>query len=317
MISAVTAACLLALPPLFLLSAFFSSSETVLFSLTPLALKRLGERSPRVARRIEEWLRDPGQVLSAILAGNTLANFAVASAGYVALRGIAPAWAEVLSVPLWTVLLLFLGEIGPKQYALRHAEAMAPACVRALLFFMPLVRPFSVLMVAASRVFKDLLSRERRALTDEELETVIESAAMSGVLDREEASMVKGVMRLPDLYAVNEMTPRVKMRGVRAEWPKEEQLAAARASEYPFVPVYRDDMDHVEAFLNSETGAVEPPLCVSEHDGLDDILVLFMKTGRKIALVKDRWGGTAGLITRGDVLELIVKPVEEDEEDGK
>ena len=129
--------------------------------------------------------------------------------------------------------------------------------------------------------------------------------------------MVKGVMRLPDLYAVNEMTPRVKMRGVRAEWPKEEQLAAARASEYPFVPVYRDDMDHVEAFLNSETGVAEPPLCVSEHDGLDDVLVLFMKTGRKIALVKDRWGGTAGLITRGDVLELIVKPVEEDEEDGK
>ena len=42
-----------------------------------------------------------------------------------------------------------------------------------------------------------------------------------------------------------------------------------------------------------------------------------MKTGRKIALVTDRWGGTAGVITRGDILELIVKPVVDDEEDGR
>ena len=57
------------------------------------------------------------------------------------------------------------------------------------------------------------------------------------------------------------------------------------------------------------------PLRVSEHQGLDDLLVLFMKTGRRIALVEDRWGGTAGIITRGDILELIVKPVIDDEED--
>ena len=310
----VSAVCFLLLAPLFVLSAFFSSSETVLFSLTPLAVKKLGEKSPSVARRIEEWKRDPSKVLSAILAGNTLVNFAIASAGYVALRGIAPEWAEILSVPLWTVLLLFFGEIGPKQYALRHAEALAPTCVRALVMTMPVMRPFSILMVAGSMVFKDLLSRERRALTDDELAAVIESAALSGVLDREEASMVKGVMRLPDLYAMNEMTPRVNMRGVRAEWSHEEQLAVARTMDFPFVPVYRGDMDHVEAFLNVAKGTSEKPLCVSEHDGLDDILVLFMKTGRRIALVRDRWGGTAGLITRGDILELIVKPVEEDDE---
>ena len=310
----VSALCFILLAPLFALSAFFSSSETVLFSLTPLAVKKLGAKKPAIARRIEEWKAEPSKVLSAILAGNTLVNFAIASIGYIALRGVAPSWAEVLSIPLWTILLLFLGEIGPKQYALRHAEALAPVCVRTLVAVMPIMRPFSALMVAGSMVFKDLLSRERRALTDDELSAVIESAAQTGVLDREEASMVKGVMRLPDLYAMNEMTPRVRMQGVRAEWTSEEQLAAARELDFPFVPVYRGDMDHVEAFLNVAKKTTEPPLCVSEHDGLDDILVLFMKTGRRIALVKDRWGGTAGLITRGDILELIVKPVEEDEE---
>ena len=86
-------------------------------------------------------------------------------------------------------------------------------------------------------------------------------------------------------------------------------------------------MDHIEGFLDTErlmadpsrdvAAATEDPLRVSEHQGLDDLLVLFMRTGRRIALVEDRWGGTAGVITRGDILELIVRPVLDDEEDGQ
>ena len=137
--------------------------------------------------------------------------------------------------------------------------------------------------------------------------------------------MVEGVIRLPDLYALNEMTPRVRLVGVEATLPDAEKIARAEASEYPYLPVYRGDMDHVEGFLDTErlladparrvADATERPLRVSEHEGLDDLLVTFMKTGRKIALVTDRWGGTAGVITRGDILELIVKPVVDDDEE--
>ena len=210
----------------------------------------------------------------------------------------------------------------------RHAERLAPACARALKACLVLLAPFSRLMVAGSRVFGNLLTRERRALSDDEMRTVVESAAASGELDREEASMVEGVMRLPDLYALNEMTPRVRLVGVEATLPDAEKIARAEASEYPYLPVYRGDMDHVEGFLDTErllsdparrvSDATERPLRVPEHEGLDDLLVTFMKTGRKIALVTDRWGGTAGVITRGDILELIVKPVvDDDEEDGR
>jgi len=225
---------------------------------------------------------------------------------------------------LFTLLLLIFGEIVPKQFALRHAERLAPGCTRALKVCLVLLTPFSRLMVAGSRVFGNLLTRERRALSDDEMRTIVESAAASGELDREEASMVEGVMRLPDLYALNEMTPRVHLVGVETSLSDAEKIAVAEASDYPFLPVYRGDMDHVEGFLDTErlladparrvSDAVERPLRVSEHEGLDDLLVLFMKTGRKIALVTDRWGGTAGVITRGDILELIVKPVVEDEE---
>ena len=315
---------ILALFVLFLFSAFFSASETVLFSLTPLQVRRLKDRRPAVGARIATWLEEPSRVLSTILAGNTLVNFAIAGFGYLLLERTAPGYAEVVSVPLYTLLLLFFGEIVPKQFALRHAERLAPWCARALNVFLFALTPFSRLMVAGSRVFGNLLTRERRALSDDEVRTVVESAAASGELDSEEASMVEGVMRLPDLYALNEMTPRVHLVGVEASSPDAEKVAAAVASDYPYLPIYRGDMDHVEGFLDTERlradparrvcDAVEQPLRVSEHEGLDDLLVKFMKTGRKIALVTDRWGGTAGVITRGDILELIVKPVVDDEE---
>ncbi|MBO7687003.1 MAG: HlyC/CorC family transporter [Kiritimatiellae bacterium] len=312
---------------LFLFSAFFSASETVLFSLTPLQVRRLKDRRPSAGSRIAGWLENPSRVLSTILAGNTFVNFAIAGLGYLLLEQTVPVYADVVSVPLYTLLLLVFGEILPKQLALRHAERLAPWCARALNVFLFALAPFSRLMVIGSSVFENLLTRERRALSDDEMRTIIESAAASGELDSEEASMVEGVMRLPDLYALNEMTPRVHLVGVEASLPDAEKVAAAEASDYPFLPVYRGDMDHVEGFLDTERlladparrvrDAVERPLRVSEHEGLDDLLVKFMKTGRKIALVTDRWGGTAGIITRGDILELIVKPVvDEDEEEG-
>ena len=296
---------------LFILSAFFSSAETVLFSLTPRQLQVLERTKPSVARRIGSWQKEPARILSTILAGNTLVNFAIASIGYMLMLRFVETGTAAVSVATFTLLLLVFGEIMPKQYAMRHAERMAAFCVRLLLFWRIVLKPFSALMVAGSRVFGDLLT--------------LESAAATGELDREEASMVEGIMRLPDLYALNEMTPRVRLKGVEATLSDAEKVRLAEELDYPFLPVYRNDMDHIEGFLDTErlmsdparnvSAAIDEPLRVSEHQGLDDLLVLFMKTGRRIALVEDRWGGTAGIITRGDILELIVKPVIDDEED--
>lgn len=313
-----------ALLPLFALSAFFSSSETVLFSLTPLQLRHLSQKKHSIVESLRAWRKDPSQVLSTILAGNTLVNFAIATFGYFIFDFFfSPAIAAAATVPVFTLLLLVLGEIVPKQYAMRNAERLAPICVRLLKFWMLALKPLALIMAAGSSIFKDLLVRERRALTDDELRAVIEGAKDDGVLDSEEASMVRGVMRLPDLYALNEMTPRIRLIGVEASEPDEKKFEIAEKSEYPYLPVYEKDMDHITGFLDVEDFINDPsrraatwiqePLKVSEHDGLDDILVLFVKTGRRIALVEDRWGGTAGIITRGDILELIVKPVEDDE----
>ena len=165
---------------LFALSAFFSASETVLFSLTPLQLRRISEKSPAVGSRISGWLADPSRILSTILAGNTLVNFAIATCGYLALRSVAPGCAEPVSVVVFTLLLLVFGEIVPKQYSMRKAEMLAPFVTRALGMWYVALWPASRVMALSSRAFKDLLQRERRALSDDELRAVVQSVAASG-----------------------------------------------------------------------------------------------------------------------------------------
>lgn len=304
---------------LFVLSAFFSASETVLFSLTPLQVRRISDHNAGLGHTISAWLVDPARALSTILAGNTLVNFAIASFGYLLFEQLLPSYAEAVSVPLFTVLLLLFGEIAPKQFAMRNAERLAPFCVRALSFWTVALAPFAHLMAAGTRVFRNLLSRERRALSDDELRAVVDSAAASGVLDSEEASMVDGILRLSELSASDEMTPRVDIVGVEASMPRAEKVRLVLASPYPFLPVYRKTPDAIEGFLNVQklildpdhdlAAATEDALFVPENVGLDDLLVTFRRSGRRIAVVLDEYGGTAGLITRGDILELITEPV--------
>ena len=314
-------ALLIALAVLFALSAFFSASETVLFSLSPLQLRRISAKRPAVGSRISGWLADPSRILSTILAGNTLVNFAIATCGYLVFFRVAPHYAETASVVVFTLLLLLFGEIVPKQFAMRNAELLAPAVTRTLEFWYVALWPASRVMALSSRVFKDLLQRERRALSDDELRAVVESVAASGGIDEEEASMVKGVLRLSGLHASDEMTPRVDMIAVEESESDGAKVRKALAAPYPFIPVYRKTPDAIVGFIDVKRLALDPAhnprnamddaLFVPENVELDDLLVTFQRERRRIAVVLDEYGGTAGIITRGDILELIADPVDD------
>lgn len=322
MITALLAASILALMAL---SAFFSSAETVLFSLAPVQLNRLRERRPATAESLQRKLDDPARTLSAILAGNTLVNFAIAALGYRLVSMHMQRGAAGASVALFTLLLLVFGEIAPKQFGMRNAERLAPAYDKALDVFIFVLSPACRLMVRWSRVFRDFLKRERRALSDDDLRAVMATAAAGGVLDREEEWMVDGILALPHLHAADEMTPRVDLEGIDMLDAQEVRKAAAFATRHKFLPVWRKTPDSVEGMLNVEkflldpahdlAAATEDALFVPENAALSDILVTFLRSGRRIACVLDEYGGTAGVITRGDILEIVADPVEEAEEE--
>lgn len=292
---------------LFLLSAFFSSSETVLFSLTGAQRTRIRAKSTRADARIGKCLDDKAILFSTLLVGNTFVNFAISTIGYRLFRAHIPcgAW---LAVPVMTVLLLIFGEVTPKRLALRYAEEIAPMCAALLLFWRGILSPFSHVLRFTSRAFAPALERERRALSDGEFVSVLESAAERGDVSAADAEMVEGVLRLSELYANDEMTPRVDIEGYDIDYDEATRAKTLASAKHRYLPVYRRTPDAIEGVVDKATGKIDDALFVPETVTLDDLLLTFAKSGKPLAVVLDEYGGTAGIISPNDVLELIVGP---------
>ncbi len=290
------------------LSAFFSGSETILFSLNSVQRQRIKTKNPENDAVIGKCLGDSAVLLSTLLVGNTFVNFAVATLGYKAFTAWSPETGGFVSVPVMTAVLLVFGEIMPKQIALRRAESLAPACARLLLFWRMVLTPFNVVLRALSRAYAGALERERRALSDSELISYLDAAAERGEFSSEDAEMVEGVLRLSELHANDEMTPRVDMETYDLDLDGKARAEALSKCRHRHLPVIRRTPDAVEGVYDAKTGETEDALFVPETVTLDDLLVTFRRSGKPLAVVLDEYGGTAGIITPKDILELIFGP---------
>ena len=300
-------AALLTLSVLFILSAFFSGAETILFSLTDAQRARIRARDPKADRLIAKAVGDSAMLLSTLLVGNNIVNFAIATLGYELFVEAFPSWGGFAAVPAMTAFLLVFGEITPKRLALRYAERLAAPCARLMRFWRALLTPFNLAFRFSARAFSESLVRERRALSDAELVSVLESAAESGEFSADDAEMIEGVLRLSETHANDEMTPRVDIIGIDSTV---EPPAARKppASGHRFLPVFRRTPDAIEGVYDARTGKVEDPLFVPEQMTLDDLLVVLRKSGRSLAVVTDEYGGTAGIITLNDIMEIVLGP---------
>jgi len=296
-----------ALIVLVLLSAFFSSAETVLFSLTGAQRARIKAKSPRSDRHIARCLSDKAVLFSTLLVGNTFVNFAIATIGYWLFSRLRPGggW---MAVPVMTVVLLVFGEITPKRLALRYTELFAPPVAALLRFWRVVLSPFNAVLRWMSQAYSPALARERRALSDDELVSVMESAAESGDIAAADADMIEGVLRLSELCANDEMTPRVDIYGYDLDRDAEFRADVLAKARHRHLPVYFRTPDAIRGVIDRDTGDIDDALFVPETVTLDDLLVTFAKSRKPLAVVLDEYGGTAGIITPDDILELILGP---------
>lgn len=306
-------------------SAFFSGSETALFSLSAEQLQSLGKNGVR-GRRLVDLLKQPTHLLSTLLIGNTLVNVVIATLGYRIIDSFPSLgrYSALVAVPAMTILLLIFGEVAPKRTAVAHAEDFALRVATPLHFFSRVFAPLRFCLEFFSGRMKRHLRPERRALTDDELLTAVEVGAEQGVLDQDERSMLDGIFRLDEMTASDVMTPRVDFEGIDLDLSPVERLDIARKTDYHYLPVYRGTPDAIEGFLDVAAFLLDPshnfnealdfPLFVPETAALDDLLVALQRNRRHVACVMDEYGGTAGLITRSDILEVFADlPLDPDE----
>jgi putative hemolysin len=303
-------------------SGFFSSSETALFSLDPHEVNRLEETDPVTAQRLRSLLEHPTKLLSTILIGNTIVNVNLWIVGAILLNrmNFTHEWGQVLVL---TLLTLLFGEFGPKRLALVLRDRFLGSYARILPVLVSLLRWPRALLEAITNRFAHFFLPSGHVLTKAEYDTLMEATGESGSLDEHEHKMVQAILSLERQRVSDVMTPRVDLQGVDVSEPDADVLTAAKTCRVRYLVLYHEQLDNivglldVRAFLldpdNSVREATREPFYVPEPCPLHSLLSQMATSKRRVAVVVDEFGGTSGLITRGDILDELTGEMETEE----
>ncbi|NKB24752.1 MAG: DUF21 domain-containing protein [Kiritimatiellae bacterium] len=308
---------------LLLLSAFFSSAEVAYFSLTSLKVRELTRTSPSKAQRVEWILSSPTRLLSTLLIGNTLVNVAISAVTYFLIRTLFIEHTEEIAIASSLFFLIIFGEIGPKRIAVVYPEVLATRYAPLLHFFIYVFGPFRLILEQITQASSHLFLPKGRTLSDDEFSTVVDISGETGILDSEEHHMVKGIIRLENLQARDVMTPRVDVTALDLDDSQKNSTAILAQTYVRHVLLYRKQLDNViglldvrHYFLDPELRIEQawlPPFYVPEACPLDRLLDQFLREQKRTAIVVDEYGGTAGVITRGDILEEITGDIDDEQ----
>ena len=312
---------LLALAVLLALSAFFSSTETALFSLGKIHTRRLAEQSPALGAIVTDLLATPWRLLSTILLGNTLVNTtATALMFWWLIQRHSASKAALGTIVIMVVLLVTVGELLPKLLAVLNPMRVVRFVAAPIQTLARMLGPLLALSQGVSdgllRLVAPKSSKVAAGLSDEEVGTLLEISFQEGVLRETEKHMIQEILRLRRRTAKDLLTPRVDMMGVPATMPKPELIAFLKKSRHRRVPVFDESPDTIVGILDArrfllspEEDVVEimdPPSFVPETMNAVRLLKSFQTHKQPMAIVVDEFGGTEGVLTMADILEEIV-----------
>lgn len=315
---------------LLLFSAYFSGSETAFFSLSFFeqdTLKRT-TRSPKRRRIIRYILDNPEGILITILTGNMLVNVAASSLAERLGKRLFPLSSELLSIAAMTLLLLLIGEMTPKNLAVRKPLTIARASSLPLYGFYRLLAPLRLLLQGLNRSIGFLLKMPEPG-KDEMQKRIVLSAVQigfkEGILHPSELNMAESFFAFRAKTADDVMIPRAQINAVEAATPVSRLLADIRKTDRSgsgsLIPVYERDRDHFIGYLDvkdllphrlgsklkiSRQELLRPFISVPASKNCAELLVEMRETRREMALVIDEYGGTAGIITFQDLVEELL-----------
>ena len=312
-------------------------SELAVVSSRRSRLKSLVEVGRHGARRALGLASDPGKFLSSVQIGITLVGilagaFSGATIGqrlaeWLVTTGVARAVAEpgavAVVVAIITYLSLIVGELVPKQIALRNPEGIACTVAPAMVIVARVCLPLVWLLDRSSRVVLRLLGSTAsggNSVTEEEIRSLVAEAETAGILEPEERAMIAGVMRLGDRPVRAVMTPRRDVDIIDLSHDPahiRKQIAASPHSRLPVCDGNAEVIvgiiqakDLLDAFMGGGTDdlrkyVTSAPVVPDTMDALD-VVGLLKESPVHIGLVHDEYGHFEGVVTSADILEAIV-----------
>ncbi len=304
-----------------ILSAFFSSSEVALISMTRAKVRTLDNENRVGSHALVALKESPEHLLTTILIGNNIVNIGAASlATAIAIKMFGDVGVGI-ATGFVTIIILIFGEIGPKIYATRASDTFALTVAPIILFLSKLLSPVIWLMGRVSPSLGIGKDNTEPAVTEDEIKEWIDVGKEDGTIEQDEQDMLYSVLEFGDTTAREIMTPRVNVILMEDSISFEDAIRIFSETGFSRIPVYHDQIDNITGILNVKDvfsamvshrkdstirEIMYDPMFVPESKKIDDLLKELRVHRVQMAIVIDEYSSFVGIITVEDILEELV-----------
>lgn len=312
-------------------SAFFSASETALMSLSKIRIRHMQDEGVKGAKLVSSLIENPNKLLSSILVGNNVVNIAATSISTSLFIGLMGEKGVALATAVMTVLVLIFGEITPKTIAANNSEKVSLLVskpIKAIIFILrPIVWIFNIITNIIFKLFGITNKGAKSFITEEELKTMVNVSHEEGVLEMEEREIINNVFEFGDMQAKNAMVQRIDMVAIDMEDSYDEIIQVFKTEKLSRMPVYEETIDDIVGILNIKDiiflsdeeiesfdikNYMREPFFTYEFKKITQLLEEMKLEKSQMAIVVDEYGGTSGLLTIEDLVEVIVGDIEDE-----
>ncbi|MCP4649431.1 MAG: HlyC/CorC family transporter [PVC group bacterium] len=313
-------------------SAFFAMSEVAFVSLNKLRLRYLLEQKIKNAEIVQRIITKMDKLITTILIGNNFVNIAISAIGTaIVINFFGNNFISVLiSTVAITLLVLILGEITPKVFAVKHAERVSLKVAWFLDLIIKLLEPLVKVFLWISNLLLKLLGEQptKRSplITEEEIRLMIELGKEEGVLTDAERRMLHRIFEFGDTRVSEVMVPVEKIAAIDIDISFTELLDFVIEEGHSRIPVYEGSINNIKGIIyarellnicrNQELVVIKdlihPPYFINANKRVSELLREFQRIRVYMAIVTDDAKQTLGLVTLEDLVEEIVGEIEGD-----
>ena len=312
-------------------SGFFSASETSLMSLSKIRIRYMEEEGVKGAKLVSSLIEKSSDLLSSILVGNNVVNIAATSVSTSLFINIFGDGGVAIATAVMTVLVLVFGEITPKTIAANSPEKVAVVVSKPISIIMKITKPivwvFNLLTGIIFKIMGIDNDGVKPFITEEELKAMVNVSHEEGVLEMEEREIINNVFQFGDMQAKEAMIQRLDMVAIDIEDSYDEIIELFKSEKLSRLPVYQESIDDIVGILNIKDiiflsdeeienfdikDYVREAFFTYEFKKITQLLEEMKKEKTQMAIVVDEYGGTAGLLTIEDLVEVIVGDIDDE-----
>ena len=300
-------------------------------SLSRIKMRHMEEDGVKGAKLVSSLIEDSNRLLTSILIGNNIVNIAAISITTSLFTATLGAQGVAMATGLMTVLVLIFGEITPKTISANSPEKTSLVVAKPIKFFVTILTPvvwvFNIITKIIFKLFGIDSEGVKPFITEEELKTMVNVSHEEGLLEMEEREIINNVFEFGDMQAKEAMVQRLDIVAIDIEDSYDEIIELFKTEKLSRMPVYEETIDDIVGilnikdviFLNDEEienfdikKYIRDPFFTYEFKKITQLLEEMKKDKSQMAIVVDEYGGTAGLITIEDLVEVIVGDIEDE-----